>query len=285
MEGLDERERGRAAAGALVVIRRTEISKLAYQHQVPERTIQKDYVITCVLREIGPRMPELSLRFKGGTCLKKCHFEEYRYSEDLDFTAESPDGAGAIVAALVAVSEALTEQDLPVDLGAPDERGTGFTYFAKVTGPLGSEDRLKIDVTTQELLVFGPAILGLIDDYSDTHGPVDVRCYSLEEVFLEKLLCLLDRKRIQPRDLYDLNQLIENGGVDVESVSWHFSAKAGFKNLDPSQLRAEVERKGPMLRRDWDARLAEQVPKGSLPGYDDAERKLLRLLREHGMAR
>ena len=24
--------------------------------------------------------------FKGGTCLKKCYFESYRFSEDLDFT-------------------------------------------------------------------------------------------------------------------------------------------------------------------------------------------------------
>ena len=24
--------------------------------------------------------------FKGGTCLKKCYFNDYRYSEDLDFT-------------------------------------------------------------------------------------------------------------------------------------------------------------------------------------------------------
>jgi predicted nucleotidyltransferase component of viral defense system len=24
--------------------------------------------------------------FKGGTCLKKCYFEDYRFSEDLDFT-------------------------------------------------------------------------------------------------------------------------------------------------------------------------------------------------------
>lgn len=24
--------------------------------------------------------------FKGGTCLKRCYFETYRFSEDLDFT-------------------------------------------------------------------------------------------------------------------------------------------------------------------------------------------------------
>ena len=29
--------------------------------------------------------------FKGGTCLKKCYFETYRFSEDLDFTIKSPD--------------------------------------------------------------------------------------------------------------------------------------------------------------------------------------------------
>src|SRR5208283_5100389 len=29
--------------------------------------------------------------FKGGTCLKKCFFETYRFSEDLDFTLLEPD--------------------------------------------------------------------------------------------------------------------------------------------------------------------------------------------------
>ena len=28
--------------------------------------------------------------FKGGTCLKKCYFETYRFSEDLDFTLLDP---------------------------------------------------------------------------------------------------------------------------------------------------------------------------------------------------
>lgn len=32
-----------------------------------------------------------SIVFKGGTALRKCYFQEYRYSEDLDFSAR--DGA------------------------------------------------------------------------------------------------------------------------------------------------------------------------------------------------
>ena len=31
------------------------------------------------------------LLFKGGTCLKKCYFETYRFSEDLDFTVTNPE--------------------------------------------------------------------------------------------------------------------------------------------------------------------------------------------------
>nr|WP_276325621.1 nucleotidyl transferase AbiEii/AbiGii toxin family protein [Mesorhizobium ciceri] len=36
--------------------------------------------------------PELADKwvFKGGTCLKKCYFETYRFSEDLDFTLLDP---------------------------------------------------------------------------------------------------------------------------------------------------------------------------------------------------
>lgn len=29
--------------------------------------------------------------FKGGTCLKKCFFDNYRFSEDLDFTILAQD--------------------------------------------------------------------------------------------------------------------------------------------------------------------------------------------------
>lgn len=31
-----------------------------------------------------------NLIFKGGTCLRKCYFSNYRFSEDLDFTCTNP---------------------------------------------------------------------------------------------------------------------------------------------------------------------------------------------------
>ncbi len=50
-------------------------------------TIEKDYVLGRVLMGIqNNTKTKDSWIFKGGTCLKKCFFDEYRFSEDLDFT-------------------------------------------------------------------------------------------------------------------------------------------------------------------------------------------------------
>src|SRR6202050_5913724 len=49
--------------------------------------IEKDYVLGWLLAGIANHT-ELNRAwiFKGGTCLRKCYYETYRFSEDLDFT-------------------------------------------------------------------------------------------------------------------------------------------------------------------------------------------------------
>ena len=73
------------------VIDRTEIIRLAGELGLTPRVVEKDYVLGWVLAGIA-RDDELSRAwlFKGGTCLKKCFFETYRFSEDLDFTVTEP---------------------------------------------------------------------------------------------------------------------------------------------------------------------------------------------------
>lgn len=49
--------------------------------------VEKDYVLGWLLAGIHAH-PDLrgAWVFKGGTCLKKCYFDDYRFSEDLEFT-------------------------------------------------------------------------------------------------------------------------------------------------------------------------------------------------------
>ena len=64
-----------------------EILAFADETGLTPNVAEKDYVLGWLLAAINTN-PVLSQSwvFKGGTCLKKCYFETYRFSEDLDFT-------------------------------------------------------------------------------------------------------------------------------------------------------------------------------------------------------
>ena len=64
-----------------------EIRRIAGSLGIDPGVIDHDYVLGCFLQFLSL---EDEVRghwgFKGGTALAKCHFTEYRFSEDLDFT-------------------------------------------------------------------------------------------------------------------------------------------------------------------------------------------------------
>src|SRR3989442_5825155 len=78
------------------------------------------------------------LRFKGGTALKRCYFESYRFSEDLDFTLLAGIDLDTIVRELrdifrsvynrAGITFEVTERE--------EERGNTFTFYVSYGGPL-----------------------------------------------------------------------------------------------------------------------------------------------------
>ena len=74
------------------MIDKREILEAASSYQLLPSVVEKDYVLGWILAGIDAH-EELaeSWIFKGGTCLKKCYFETYRFSEDLDFTLRIED--------------------------------------------------------------------------------------------------------------------------------------------------------------------------------------------------
>lgn len=71
------------------MIKPQEITKLANREGVRLQQIEKDYIISWVLWGVYNHSTlKDALIFKGGTCLNKVHIENYRYSEDIDFTLD-----------------------------------------------------------------------------------------------------------------------------------------------------------------------------------------------------
>ena len=60
--------------------------------------IEKDYLLSWTLAGIAANKKlQNELVFKGGTALKKCYFGNYRFSEDLDFTAKKGIARGDLL--------------------------------------------------------------------------------------------------------------------------------------------------------------------------------------------
>ena len=69
------------------MIKPGEIQLIARKVSVRDSQIEKDYILSWVLKGIAEhsQLAEIFV-FKGGTVLKKAWFPDYRFSEDLDFT-------------------------------------------------------------------------------------------------------------------------------------------------------------------------------------------------------
>jgi uncharacterized protein len=54
--------------------------------RIPEAVLQRDYCLAWFLATLATHPLREHLAFKGSTALRRCHFANYRFSEDLDFT-------------------------------------------------------------------------------------------------------------------------------------------------------------------------------------------------------
>lgn len=63
------------------------LEKHRLQNPVDWGLIEQDYALSWVLWGIAKEGTLAKhLVFKGGTCLRKCYFGDYRFSQDLDFS-------------------------------------------------------------------------------------------------------------------------------------------------------------------------------------------------------
>ena len=233
------------------------------------------------------------LRFKGGTCLRKCYFGDYRFSEDLDFSTEvrfDPDRLRRWIERAAVWS---------ADRGGPSYEAAPFrvetlsnaygeeTYQIRVyyRGPLeyaGSPRAIRIDVTRNEALLMLAQTRDLIHPYSDSQDLLEVpgiTCYSLQEILAEKLRAVGGQRRFAvSRDLYDIYQLVQ-AGVDIKAVAPMLPAKFLARGLDLAAVSvSQIDARQAEFERDWHRRLSYLV-RGSVD-FDDAWSTTLDALRQ-----
>lgn len=251
---------------------------LAGEWQLRMDVVEKDYVLGWMLAAIA-NDPDLrdSWAFKGGTCLRKCYYETYRFSEDLDFSIcaggpEEPNDLREIFGRIrtwlydAAGIELRFDEKSFIRKQNLRQRPTtqGRIAFSGPNRP-PQLPKLKLDLTSDEVFVAPLHERPIAHPYGDGPLPVaGLTCYSLPELFAEKLRALAQRCR--PRDLYDVvhiyrhPELLERSPM-VAAILEQKCAHAAIPVPTLESVRSEPHRTE--LEEEWANMLGHQLP--SLP--------------------
>ena len=192
------------------MIDKSEIMTFSKKFGLRANVVEKDYVLGWLLAGIhNQNQIKEDWIFKGGTCLKKCYINTYRFSEDLDFTLKkgAPLETELLVQCFKEIAEWIYDSsgiEIPENIIRFDvyenHRG-GISAQGRIgyRGPLqprGGLPRIKIDLTLDEVLVLKPVIQKVDHPYSDHPDEgIFINVYAFEEVFAEKIRALAERER------------------------------------------------------------------------------------------
>ncbi|MCF8308389.1 MAG: nucleotidyl transferase AbiEii/AbiGii toxin family protein [Bacteroidales bacterium] len=269
------------------MITQKEIIKASEYYDVPKSTIDKDWVLGHLLNALFS-FDDIRNQFvfKGGTCLRKVHFDDYRFSEDLDFTLK--DKAFIIDEKLIkrAMRHASSLSNARFSLAylkptRSEDEGQGYEIKIKFWGadhnprqrplpPARWQTSVKLDISYSESLLLKPEQSRLFHPYSDKEKIMQtVLAYQLEEILAEKLRSLIQRNR--PRDIYDSWYLFKHHeNINFREVKEALFIKSRNKGIEIESVNQFVNnKKREINRRAWNSSLNHQIPALKLPDFDN----------------
>jgi predicted nucleotidyltransferase component of viral defense system len=277
------------------MIKKNEINRIALEKNVTTSIIDKDWALGHFIDAIySIEECRENLLFKGGTCLRKCRFPDYRFSEDLDFTAK--DQTFVLdshllekITALITKRTGMPLHIVSIETLRFKDRLTGYAAHVKFWGadhraeqqppePSRWTSNIKIETILYEKMIFAPEERHLYHPYSDTlSSPViTIPCYDIKETLAEKIRALVQRSYTAPRDYYDIWYISRNvENIDWKEVVMAFHGKMACKGLcftGVEQLLNDANDQA--LRTAWKRSLEHQITQGSLPSYDTVKEDL-----------
>ena len=268
---------------------RTRLQEARTRLKLPWDALERDYLLSWILAGIS-QVDALrdTLVFKGGTALRKCYFGDYRFSEDLDFTATGSFPNGAAMASAMqeacARSVKLLDPYVPVEIvcerhverephpGAQE----AFDIRARFPWHSRPQANVMVEITVDEKLLKPPLARAVLHDYGE---PLDIQVpvYALEEIVAEKLRAILQHLRAlerrgwvrsRARDYYDLWRIFgdHRRHLDLAGFPAFLREKCAIREVTftgpesffPASMLAVVE-------ETWDQWLGPLVP--GLPPY------------------
>jgi len=251
------------------VIPEIEFKENARLFNVPISTIERDYAQNWLLAHL-PKMA-----FKGGTGIRKAYIDNYRFSDDLDFTllekSNFKDLTNKIKKAIQETKNASGISFLDDIKSEEVKNGYVINIYFRILRATGDPLKIKMDITKKEneIIINPIQEKNIIHIYSDKINE-QINVYTLEEMFAEKVRSLFERTR--PRDLYDVWYLHKKMTFDKSLFQNKCKHKKAEPNID------ELGTRKTNYEKTWKSSLQHQLPE--LPSATDVFDEVIEFLKK-----
>jgi len=173
----------------------------------PLQLAEKDYFLTLALKIIVESNVGKNLIFKGGTALHHCYLDQFRFSEDLDFSTNKNNLAHEDIKKIFSDNNLFTIKKLFL---SPATIKIEKLQFA---GPLIQPNSLKIEIDRTQNVLLKPQVV----NYNNVWGiKFRVAVMDIMEICAEKIRATSDRARY--RDFYDLILIVNKYRLNLKDV-------------------------------------------------------------------
>ncbi|MFH0973242.1 MAG: nucleotidyl transferase AbiEii/AbiGii toxin family protein [Candidatus Micrarchaeota archaeon] len=254
------------------------INRVARKQKLSLGNAEKDYVLSAalgVLSELG-----LDFVFKGGTCLKKAYYPEFRFSSDLDFALKKTeekeekerkeDVARKIRKAFEnkAIHGIRFLKTKTVEREKKGNAALALQYESRVS-EAAHVDSIRTEFSAELPVLREANERAILNPVEYALTETRIACMALEEILAEKIHAVYHRRK--PRDLYDLAFLLEKGiSVDRELIS------AKLKPLNAELTAESFGERAKILGESWSEDLSKIFVE--IPDFESARAFVLKKL-------
>ena len=245
-----------------------QIRSIAASHNVPYQTIEKDYALTELLLTVS-KFPKLNkMVFKGGTSLKKIHFANFRFSEDLDFTCYE-DISEDLVNFLLNNIDSMNFNFTKIKNIESKKVGTTFRIMYKQTDKL--ESSIRFDLSMRGDVFLKTVSKPVMSIYEQFPNNIILHTMDIEEIMAEKVRAVVYSKHV--RHLYDIYFMNLNG-ININSDLVRKKYETIYKEeFDISKIDSRITEK----KERWIQELKPFVI-DKIPPFDDVASHVSKLI-------
>lgn len=239
------------------MVTKEDVIKIARKEKLSLGIVEKDFVLTYILKKIYGSELKNKLVFKGGTALHKIYLHR-RLSIDLDF-------AELKAVKIEEIKNIIEDKEINSKIKDLHEDQDSINIILSYISVLDHKDNIKIQISKRE-----KPILNIIKKRlkSYFYSDFEVLTFKFEELVAEKIRALIQRNK--PRDFLDIYYILNKKNINFDFIIK--LAKQKLKNVndsyDPNKIFDDID----LVRSLWKEDLRELI--SNIPNFDHVIEKI-----------